>query len=161
MRPAPIGPDLRSRIEDLFSSYAHALDDDELERWPGFFAEDGFYQIIPRESFEANQPVGILSCAGRGMMQDRIDALRAANIFEPHTYCHILARPALNGIAEGAIQARTNFAVYRTMQGGSTTLFAAGKYLDVLVPQGERLQFKSRRVILESRRVDILIVVPI
>ena len=160
---APLAVDaaLRSRVEDLLSAYVHAIDDDQLERWPGLFAEDGFYQIIPRETFEAQQPIGILSCAGRGMMEDRVRALRTANVFEPHTYCHVLARPALARNADGAVAARTNFALYRTQQGGSSELFAAGKYLDLIVARGDGLLFQERRVVLESRRVDILIVLPI
>ena len=156
-----IDAELRGRIEDFLSQIALALDDGEFERWPDFFTEDGFYQIIPREGFEAGHPVGIMTCAGRGMMQDRVMALRDANIYEPHTYCHVLARPALRRDADGMVEARTNFALYRTVQGRNTELFAAGKYLDRIAPEGGELHLTSRRAVLESRRVDILIVLPI
>ncbi|HZU89970.1 MAG TPA: aromatic-ring-hydroxylating dioxygenase subunit beta [Stellaceae bacterium] len=161
MAATPIDPELRSRIEDFLSDGAQAIDDDEIERWPFFFTEDGFYQIIPRAGFEAGHPLGIMTCRGRGMMQDRVAALRGANIYEPHTYCHVLARPVLRRDADGTIMARTNFALYRTMQGGPTELFAAGSYRDRILCEGEELRLKSRRVVLESRRVDILIVLPI
>jgi anthranilate 1,2-dioxygenase small subunit len=157
----PVDPELRGRIEDFLSDSAQAIDDDEIERWPFFFSEDGFYQIIPRASFEAGHPLGIMTCRGRGMMQDRVAALRGANIYEPHTYCHVLARPALRHNGDGTIMARTNFALYRTMQGGRTELFAAGSYRDHILCDGDELRLKSRHVVLESRRVDILIVLPI
>jgi anthranilate 1,2-dioxygenase small subunit len=156
-----IDAELRGRIEDFLSEVALALDDGEFERWPDFFTADGFYQIIPRDGFEAGHPVGIMTCAGRGMMVDRVMALRDANIYEPHTYCHVLSRPALRRDADGLVKARTNFALYRTIQGGSTELFAAGKYIDQIVPEGGELRLASRRAVLESRRVDILIVLPI
>ena len=81
---------VRQQVEDLLIDYSHALDDFELDRWPNFFTEDGIYQIIPRESYDQNLPLGILFCDGRGMMVDRILALETANIFEPHTNNHIL-----------------------------------------------------------------------
>lgn len=156
-----VEPELRARIEDLLGALAAAIDDGEVERWPDFFTEDGFYQIIPREGYEAGHPLGIMTCAGRGMMRDRIAALRDANIYEPHAYCHLLARPLLERTAEGDIAARTNFALYRTIHGRATELFAAGKYVDRIVEEGGELRLKSRHAVLESRRVDILIVLPI
>jgi anthranilate 1,2-dioxygenase small subunit len=156
-----IDAELRRRVEDLLGDCAQAIDDDALERWPDFFTEDAFYQIIAREGFEAGQPIGILSCTGRGMMRDRIAALRTANIYEPHTYCHVMGRASLIVAADGAIDARTNFALYRTMQGQSTELFAAGKYLDRITWESGVPRIRSRHAVLESRRVDILIVLPI
>jgi 3-phenylpropionate/cinnamic acid dioxygenase small subunit len=156
-----IAPALRARIEDFLAEIARVVDDDALEDWPGFFTEDATYRIVPREGYEAGEQVGILSCQGRGMMQDRVLALRTANIFEPHGYCHLLARPLLARGADGVIAARGNFALYRTQQGGSTEMFAAGKYLDRIVEQDGQLRLASREVVVESRRVDILIVLPI
>ena len=158
---APVAPELRARIEDVLAAIAAAVDDDRLEDWPGFFTEDATYRIIPRDAFEAGQPIGILSCLGRGMMQDRVLALRTANIFEPHTYCHLLARPLLSRAADGAIAARSHFALYRTQQGGRSELFATGKYLDRIVTQDGALLLAGREVVLESHLVDILIVLPV
>jgi anthranilate 1,2-dioxygenase small subunit len=158
----PVDPDLRSRIEDFLSDSVQAIDDGEVERWPLFFTEDGFYQIVPRAGFEAGHQVGIMTCAGRGMMQDRIEALRDANVYEPHTYCHVLMRPVLQRDGDGTVRARTNFALYRTIQGGGTELFAAGSYRDrIVLTAGGGLRLKSRHVVLESRRIDILVVLPI
>jgi 3-phenylpropionate/cinnamic acid dioxygenase small subunit len=156
-----VAPALRARIEDFLAGIARAIDDDALEEWPDAFTAAATYRIIPRDGFEAGEPVGILSCHGRGMMQDRVLALRTANIFEPHRYCHLLARPLLAREADGAIAARSSFALYRTQQGGATELFAAGKYLDRIVEADGGLRLAARDVVLESRRVDILIVLPI
>jgi anthranilate 1,2-dioxygenase small subunit len=162
MSALPVDPDLRSRIEDFLADSVQAIDDGAVERWPLFFTEDGFYQIIPRAGFAAGHPVGIMTCAGRGMMQDRVEALRDANVYEPHTYCHVLMRPVVQRGDDGTILARTNFALYRTMQGGRTELFAAGSYRDrIVIAEDGGLRLKSRHVVLESRRIDILVVLPI
>jgi 3-phenylpropionate/cinnamic acid dioxygenase small subunit len=151
----------RAVIEDFLADYAHAIDDGDLTRWPDYFTADGVYQIIPRDSFEAGLPLGIMLCQGRGMMADRIKALETANIFEPHTYCHLLGRPRLSRDGDGVCQARTNFNVIRTMQDGRSETFAVGKYLDLIVFENAKPLLQERRVVLESRRVDILLVFPL
>lgn len=151
---------MREAIEDLLADYAEAIDDGALERWPGFFTEDGEYHIITRESHEAGLPVGIMYCASRGMMEDRVQALRTANIYEPHTYRHLLGRPRIDRVAD-EVTVRSNMCVFRIAQDGETVVFATGRYLDRVVEEGGALRFRSRRVVLDSRRVDILLVLPL
>lgn len=159
-RAPRVAADIRAAIEDLMSDYAYALDDDALERWPEFFTDDGTYKIISRENHEAGMALGIMSCDGRGMMRDRILALRTANVFEPHTYCHLLGPTRIE--ADGAaFRARTNFSVIRTMQSGEDIRYATGKYVDQCVVDGGVAHLKSRTVVLESRRVDVLMVIPL
>ena len=152
---------VRQQVEDLLIDYVHALDDFELDHWPDFFTEHGIYQIIPRESFDQNLPLGILFCDGRGMMTDRILALETANIFEPHTISHITGRPQLSLNDDGTINSRSSFNITRTMQDGRMEIFATGKYVDVITLTGDKPLFQDRRVVLESRRVDILLVYPL
>ena len=161
MRENTIGAKERVRIHDFLQDYAHAIDDGELEHWPNFFAPDGTYKIITRENYEAGLPLGILYCEGRGMMSDRIVAMREANIFEPHAYCHLLSQPRLQTGANDDIKARSNFLVIRVMQNGDTETFATGKYLDTIAMRNGLPLIKERIVVLESRRIDILLVYPL
>lgn len=151
---------VRLQIDDLISDYVHAIDDDQLERWPEFFVEDAKYKIIARENYDAGRPIGVLYCDSRGMMRDRINALRTANIYEPHTYCHLAGRTRVSKNGD-VYHARTNFEVIRTMQDGGDFRFAVGKYVDEIVFKDGAPCFKSRIVVLESRRVDILLVIPL
>jgi anthranilate 1,2-dioxygenase small subunit len=151
---------VREAIEDLLADYAEAIDDGALERWPGFFTEDGEYQIITRESHDAGLPIGILYCSSRGMMEDRVRALRTANIYEPHAYRHLLGRPRVEQQGDD-FAVRSNFSVFRIAQDGDTVTFATGRYLDRIGRDGSALRFRSRRVVLDSRRVDILLVMPL
>lgn len=157
----PVSPELLVRLETFLAAYAHALDDARFEVWPEFFADTGIYHVTTRENFDANRPIGILYCEGRGMMHDRVDALRTANIFEHHAYCHIVGRAQAWTEADGTIGARSNFTVYRTMEDGQTALFALGRYLDRLIDTADGLRFTERRVILDSRRIDVLLVLPL
>lgn len=156
-----VSPELLVRLETFLAAYAHALDDARFEAWPAFFTDAGIYQVTTRENFAANRPIGILYCEGRGMMKDRVDALRTANIFEDHAYCHIVGRAQAWTEPDGTIGARSNFTVYRTMEDGQTALFALGRYLDRLIETADGLRFTERRVILDSRRIDVLLVLPL
>lgn len=148
-------------IADLIIAYAHDIDDGALDGWPEYFTQDGTYTILTRENLAQGLPMGIMYCQGRGMMADRIKAMQTANIFEAHTYCHLLGRSQISAEADGSYQARTNFNVIRTMQDGASEMFAVGKYLDVIEMQDGKPLFRERKVVLESRRVDILLVYPL
>jgi len=152
---------LRIRVADFLSDYAHCIDDNRLEEWPNFFAETGLYHITTKENEEAKLPIGLMYCEGRGMLKDRIKALRTANVFEPHSYCHFLGTSRLSYKENNILSARTNFSIWRTMETGQTENFAIGKYLDEIRFDDKQLEFTSRRVVLESRRVDVLLVIPI
>ena len=152
---------LRLRVDDLYADYAHALDDDRLEDWPGFFTEGGRYRIVTRENRELGLPLSIIYCDGRGMMIDRITAMRTANVYEPHVYCHAISAVRVLGVNDGEIRARGNFTVLRTMTDGETSIFACGRTFDTLVEEDGKLRLRERIVVLDSRRIDTLLVYPL
>lgn len=161
--PAPevsIHP-LHADVAAFLNRYAAALDDGRVDDWPDFFADDGVYQITTRENEAANYPIGIVYCEGRGMLLDRIKALKIANIYESHVYCHINGEPMILKEGKGLLSVRSNFVVYRTMYDGRSELFATGKYLDILRRDDSGLRFQERRAVLDSRRIDTLLVFPI
>jgi hypothetical protein len=47
------------------------------------------------------------------------------------------------------------------MEDGRMDLFATGKYLDEIVIENGAAKFKERVVVIDSRNIDILIVVPL
>ena len=152
---------LRLRIETLMADYVHCIDADRLEDWPDFFTDDGLYRVTSRENFELDLPVSLIHCDGKGMFRDRISALRTANIYEPHCYCHMTAALKIDGRDGGEHRTRSNFTVMRTMADGAMSVFACGRYLDRIVEEGGALKFRERSVILDSRRIDTLLVIPI
>jgi anthranilate 1,2-dioxygenase small subunit len=152
---------LRLRIESLYAEYAQTIDDDRLENWPGLFVENGKYQVTTRENHGNGFALAMMYCDGRGMMSDRISALRLANIYEPHVYCHLISCVRVLDCTSQEISAQANFAVIRTMQEGDQTIFACGRTFDRIVEADGRLFFKNRLVVLDSRQVDTLLVIPI
>ncbi len=151
----------RQRIEDFIHDCAHCIDDDRLEEWPAYFTADCCYTIIDRESFETGLPIGIMTCDSRGMLEDRVLALREANIYEPHCYRHLISAIRIRGTEGDVYSVETSYAVIRTMQDGDISVFSSGKFLDEIVVTDDRLVFRQRTVVCDSSRIDTLIVIPI
>src|SRR3979411_2160781 len=141
---------LRLPIGDLNAAYADCIDDDRLEEWPDFFVENCRYLITDRQSHEAGLRHGIIYAASKGMLTDRVMAMRKANIFEPHRYRHIVGPPQIGRVADGRAEARTNFLAVRIMPHGASHLFATGRYLDKIAVVEVPFRFVERLVILDS-----------
>jgi 3-phenylpropionate/cinnamic acid dioxygenase small subunit len=152
---------LRHGIDELNAAYADCIDDDRLEEWPDFFAADCRYLITDRDSHAAGLRHGIIYCASRGMLADRVMALRRANIFEPHRYRHIVGPARIGRVDGGIAEARANFLVVRVMHGGETSLFATGRYLDRIAVGARPFRFAERLVVLDSGKIDTLLVIPL
>lgn len=156
-----LGADVRREIEDLIADYAHAIDDDRLEEWPDFFTDDCSYRIINRENHAKGRRVGIMDCSSKGMLRDRILALREANVYEPHFYRHLQSGIRITGMDGDAYVVETSFAIVRTMQEGDMSIFCAGKFVDEIVFDGDTPLFRKRLVVTDSNRIHTLIVIPI
>jgi anthranilate 1,2-dioxygenase small subunit len=152
---------LRARIEDLHARYVHLIDDDQLEELTGLFATDGLYRVQTRENHELDLPLSLIYCDNAAMIADRITALRTANIFEPHVYCHMTSALRILSRDGKGWRTRSNFSVIRTMSEGDCMIFACGKYLDHIVEVDGALRFKERVAVLDSRRIDTLLVIPV
>jgi anthranilate 1,2-dioxygenase small subunit len=152
---------LREGIEELCAAYAECIDEDRLEEWPDFFVESCRYRITNRADHERGLPHGVIYAASRAMLQDRVTALRVANIFEPHRYRHILGRIRLGRVENGVAEARSNFLVVRIMEGGKSELFATGRTLDRIDVKEAPFRFIERLVVLDSAKIDTLLVIPL
>ena len=151
---------MQFQIENLHARYAHALDADRLEDWPGFFTEDGRYRIATAENEERGLPLPVLYAESRGMLRDRVRSLRHANIYEPQRYRHIISAVLLEKVSSTQVRSTANFLVIRIMQDGAAVLFASGRYLDRIVLAPEPL-YEERVVICDSRRFDTLLAIPL
>ena len=67
----------------------------------------------------------------------------------------------IEGEEGGALDVSANFLVVRTMQDGAMMLFAAGHYVDRVVRGLAGWQFARKTVVLDSRRIDTLLAIPI
>jgi 3-phenylpropionate/cinnamic acid dioxygenase small subunit len=148
-------------VAQLNADYARAIDDDRLEEWPDFFADACLYTITSADNHRQGLPIGVMYADSKGMLRDRVTALRRANVYERQTYRHVVGLPALLGETDGGVRAETPFLVVRVMRDGRMDLFATGRYLDVLVDEAGPLRFRERLVVCDSNRVDTLLAIPL
>jgi anthranilate 1,2-dioxygenase small subunit len=152
---------LAERVSQLNAEYARAIDDDRLEQWPDFFTDPCVYKITSADNYRRGLEGGLVYADSRGMLTDRVVALREANIYERQAYRHLVGLPALRAGSNGAIHAETPFLVVRVMRDGTMDLFATGRYVDTMVEEGGALRFRERLVVCDSSRVDTLLAIPL
>jgi anthranilate 1,2-dioxygenase small subunit len=154
-------PDLQSTVDTLNAAYGMCLDDGRLEQWPEFFVDDCLYQVIARENVDNNLPAAAMYCDSKGMLIDRVVALRQANIFPEHSSRHLISRAVITATAAGVITAQASYAVLQTRNDGETRIFNAGKYVDRLVWTQAGMKLSSRTCVYDTLRIATSLSTPI
>jgi anthranilate 1,2-dioxygenase small subunit len=151
-------------ITQAQAAYARCIDTDDLEHWPDFFAQRCFYTVTTADNHRDGLAAGMIWADSHGMLTDRVTALREANIYERHSYRHILGQPLPGpdpGPAADEIATDTSFLVIRIMRDGSTDVFASGRYLDRWTLADNNPKLTERIVVCDSKRIDTLLALPL
>jgi len=143
------------------ADYARCIDDDRLENWPDYFDDPCIYKITTAANHREGLEAGIVFANSRGMLIDRVSALREANIYERHTYRHILGVPSILTQSGGGVRSETPFLVARIMRDGETDIFATGRYLDLYRFSDASAKLAERIVVCDSSRIDTLLALPL
>jgi anthranilate 1,2-dioxygenase small subunit/terephthalate 1,2-dioxygenase oxygenase component beta subunit len=141
--------------------YVHTIDSDALEAWSAFFTEDCHYRITHVENEQEGLAAGIVYADSRAMLEDRIAALREANVYERQRYRHLLGMPLVESADDTAAQAQTPFIVVRIMATGQSEVFATGVYRDRFVQEDGELLLAERVAICDSTVTDTLMALPL
>ena len=141
--------------------YAYAIDDGNCADWPNFFTDDCFYKITTADNFAQNYEAGLMWMDSKGMLRDRILSLLEANVYERHSYRHILAQPIISDIEGDELDSVTSFIVARITREGPTDLFATGRYIDRYRVAGNDAKLVTRIVVLDSGHIDTLLAFPL
>jgi 3-phenylpropionate/cinnamic acid dioxygenase small subunit len=167
---------VRDEIADLYAAYVDCLDNGELEQWPEFFTDACLYKIIPRENFERGLPLALVLCESKGMLRDRVEALRRTSVYAPRALRHLVSslritpigRPGPNIAApesavpeEAVIRVQANYAVFQTLVDEPTQVFNVGRYIDQMVRQGGQLKFREKLCVFDSVLVPGSLIYPL
>jgi len=152
---------LRARLADTQASYARAIDNDQLEDWPEFFDQQCLYRITTAENYREGLQFSLVYADSKGMLQDRVAALRDANIYEQQAYRHVLGGASILAVEDGGFRSETPFMVARIMRTGETTLFVTGRYVDRYRVDADRLLLTERVVVCDSNTIDTLLALPL
>lgn len=149
------------RIMAAQSAYVRCIDNNALESWPDFFSDDCLYKVTTAENQRNGFEAGIIYADSKGMLADRVLALREANIYEKQTYRHIVGLPSVLRNDGDEAECETPFLVMRIMHDGQTDVFATGIYCDVVRNDGDALKFAQKLAVCDSARIDTLMAIPL
>jgi anthranilate 1,2-dioxygenase small subunit len=153
--------DVYQKIARAQAEYARCIDDDRLEEWPSHFHGACVYKITTAANYRDGLEAGIVFANSRGMLTDRVSALREANIYERQAYRHIIGQPSILSEDTNEVRSETPFLVARILQDGDTDIFATGRYLDLYKLEDGEVKLNERTVVCDSSRIDTLLALPL
>jgi 3-phenylpropionate/cinnamic acid dioxygenase small subunit len=149
------------RLVTLNAVYARAIDNEQFEQWPELFHDDCLYKVTTADNVARGMEGGVMYADSRAMLQDRVSALRKANIYERQRYRHIVGLPVVLGETDGVAETETPFLIVRIMRDGTMDVFATGCYRDRIKPDAAgELRFVERIAVCDGGRFDTLVALP-
>jgi salicylate 5-hydroxylase small subunit len=152
---------LRARLADLYAAYDDALGEGDYERWPEFFTEACVYKIIPRENYDAGLPLALMQAESRGMLVDRVAAIRKTTLYAPRLVRRLVSSIVLRGVEADGMRLSASFAVFQTMLNEPSTVFLCGRLYDRVVENASTLRFAERICVTDSTLVPTSLIFPI
>lgn len=151
----------RERIAAFQAAYIRCIGNDALEQWPEFFTEQCHYTVTTAQNVKEGLPAGLIWADSRAALEDRVSALRHANVYERQGYRHIVGQPYVTHDEGTQASAETPFMVARIMHDGTTDLFCTGVYVDEFDLSAAQPLLRSRQVVCDSSRIDTLLAIPL
>jgi anthranilate 1,2-dioxygenase small subunit len=154
--------EIKLALTELYDAYGAALDD-ELERWPGLFTENALYRVVARENYERGMLWPTMSCEGRGMMLDRVTAIRETTVFAPRQMRHFVSGIRILDETPDGFQTQANFLVGESPAQEQSRVFAVGRYLDVVVHDdaSDALRFAEKLCVYDGDVIPSSLIFPL
>ncbi|MBV8779118.1 MAG: hypothetical protein JO032_01460 [Alphaproteobacteria bacterium] len=152
---------LRERLADLYGAYDEALNEGRYEDWPGFFTEACLYKITARENHEMGLPVGLVYAESRGMLTDRVAALRNTVLYAPRLVRNLTSGIVLRAIDGDGMRLSASFASFQTMLNEPSQVFLCGRFYDRVVDDGGTLRFAERVCVTDATLVPTSLIFPL
>jgi salicylate 5-hydroxylase small subunit len=148
-------------LTQLYGAYASAVDRGDWDAWCELFTDDCRYLLQPRENHERGLPLATLRFESKGMLKDRVYAVRETIFHDPYYQRHVVGVPLVHGDDGVTIRCEANYAVFRTKLSQLTTVFNVGRTLDLVRRTDAGLRFAERIVVYDSEMVPNSIIQPI
>ena len=157
----PIAALNRDSICALYDAYFDTLDAGRLEEWPDFFVTECRYRIISRENYEAGQGLCIMQGDSKGMLTDRVRAIRSTQVYAPRYCRRFYSGLRLVGRTGRQLQIRQNLLVVHTLVSQPSKILGCGAAHDRLtVTDSGHLKLAERTIVLDTEMIDNTIIYP-
>jgi 3-phenylpropionate/cinnamic acid dioxygenase small subunit len=162
----PVDADVRHAVDELYADYVEALDEGPIDAWPELFTEDGEYLLIAKENHDRGLPVGLMRCESRGMLTDRVRSITQLSLHAPRVLRHVLGplrvHPApVTGGNGPSWTVTASYVVFQTLLDADTQVLSCGRYLDLVVADGDRLRLRRKVTVYDNPLVPNSIVFPL
>jgi 3-phenylpropionate/cinnamic acid dioxygenase small subunit len=159
--PRRPGAEERLALMDLYQDCAAALDEQRYDDWPGYFRDDALYRIVPKENHDLGLPIALMHCEGRGMMADRITAIKEAAMFRPRALRRFVTPPRIVGVDGARLQTRANVLLVETLHDQLTRVVLSGVFHDVVERTATGLLLAERLCIYDSLMLPDSVIEPV
>ena len=118
-------------------------------------------RIIPRENYDRGLPLAIMRCESKGMLKDRVVAIRDTMMYEPRYMRHMISGIRVTGESPEGIIVEANNAVFETPVDDLTRVFNVGRCLDRIVRDEGQLKFAEKHCVYDSVLVPNSLIYPL
>jgi len=148
-----VTPDYETKqaIEEVLIKAASFLDERRFLEWADLFADDAQYEMLFK-SKELRDIDDYLMQFNKEEIVNRMKLL-PNYVIDTAKRLHTVANIKIE-VDESNANCTSRFTVYRTVEDGTTTLYAVGSNHDVLVQRAGQWLFLKRRVILDTRKLE-------
>jgi anthranilate 1,2-dioxygenase small subunit len=153
--------ELHLQIEALYASYAHLIDEGPLADWPTLFAQEATFKIVTRENVDRGWPLALVLCEGRAAIEDRVKAISELMLTIPRRVRHVISGLNISPLTADKWSVTANFAVFESLPGRPTHVYATGLYQDVLVRIDADIRIHQKTAICDGELIRNSLVLPL
>ena len=155
--------ELRLAVMGLYDEYAATLDDD-LERWPELFTDNGQYRVVARENYERGRLWPTMSAKGRGMLRDRVTAIRQTSVYTARQMRHVVSGIRILAETPNGYRTQATFLISESGPDTQSRLFASGRYFDTIERDADvpnRFRFAEKTCVYDGNLILSTLIYPL
>ena len=138
-------------VEELLFKAAGFLDDRQFLEWAKLFTDDAQYEML----YKSKELRGIDDYLLHMNKEELVSRMKLMPNYVTDTAKRLHAVTNIRVVFDGGqVNATSRFAVYRTVEDGTTTLYAVGSNYDLIVRREGQWLFLKRRVVLDTRKLE-------
>lgn len=151
----------RDAALQFFEDYYEILDEEKFEEWPQLFEDVSLYRIVSRENYASGLPISAIRCESRGMLSDRVTAIRKTLVYSPRIYRRFATNFRVKEVADASVMMTHNLLLTEALINSKTEVLLSGKCFDTLVRTGDGLKIKERTVVFDTDVIPNILVYPL
>jgi 3-phenylpropionate/cinnamic acid dioxygenase small subunit len=141
----------RQAIEEILLKAAAFLDEKRFLEWAELFADDAQYEMLFK-SKELRDIDDYVMQFNKAELVSRMKLL-PNYVIDTAKRLHAVSNIRIE-VDENNATCTSRFTVYRTLEDGTTSLYAVGSNDDALVQRAGQWLFLKRRVVLDTRKLE-------